>query len=70
MADKVVYECNNCGRKIEERRPDAAIPECCSKPMTKAVPLPVCSLSETAEHSRMEEMGEPCDDGRAGTLDS
>jgi len=25
-------------------------------------------LSETAEHSRMEDMGEPCDDGRAGKL--
>jgi hypothetical protein len=36
--------------------------------MAKTEPLPVCELSETAEHSRMEDMGEPCDDGRAGKL--
>lgn len=70
MADKVTYECKNCGKKTEAGRRDAAIPECCNKPMSKILPLPVCSLSETAEHSRMEEMGEPCDDGRAGTFDS
>lgn len=68
MSDKTVYECKNCGKKIEEDRPDEAVPECCEKPMEKAEPLPVCNLSETAEHSRMEDMGEPCDDGRSGNL--
>lgn len=68
MADKTVYECKTCGKKKEEANSDAKIPECCEKPMKKAEPLPVCSLSETAEHSRMEDMGEPCDDGRSGKL--
>ena len=68
MADKTIYECENCGKKVEESGPDAKAPECCNKPMAKAEPLPVCNLSETAEHSRMDDMGEPCDDGRSGNL--
>ena len=31
-----------------------------------ADPLEVCTHTGTAEHSRPEDMGEPCDDGRAG----
>lgn len=68
MADKTIYECKNCGKKVEDGDTAAAVPECCDKPMTKAEPLPVCNLSETAEHSRMDDLGEPCDDGRAGNL--
>ena len=68
MADKTIYECKNCGKKVEDGDPGATVPECCDKPMTKAEPLPVCNLSETAEHSRMDDLGEPCDDGRSGNL--
>jgi hypothetical protein len=31
-----------------------------------AEPLQVCTLSNTPEHVRADDMGEPCDDGRAG----
>ncbi len=36
------------------------------KPAPAAEPLEVCTLSSTPEHVRAEDMGEPCDDGRAG----
>ena len=68
MAEETNYECKNCGRKVKVKSTDATVPECCKQPMAKVEPLPVCELSETAEHSRMEDMGEPCDDGRAGKL--
>ena len=31
-----------------------------------AEPLTVCTLSNTPEHVRADDMGEPCDDGRSG----
>ncbi len=68
MSEEINYECKNCGHKVKVKSTDATVPECCKQPMTKPEPLPVCELSETAEHSRMEDMGEPCDDGRAGKL--
>jgi hypothetical protein len=40
-------------------------PECCDQQMVK-LELPVCEVSSTAEHSRLSESIEPCDDGRAG----
>jgi len=66
MAEKKVYECRNCGNKLEVDSADSDAPECCEAPMEEAEPLPVCDLSTTAEHSRFDDMGEPCDDGRAG----
>jgi hypothetical protein len=36
------------------------------KKTQKAEPLAVCTLSNTPEHVRADDMGEPCDDGRAG----
>lgn len=67
MTDKTEYECKHCGNKKEVEGSDSDVPECCQEPMIKAEPLPVCATSNTAEHSRAEDMGEPCDDGRAGT---
>jgi hypothetical protein len=61
-----VYNCKDCGNKTEVAEPDGNIPECCGKAMLVAEPLPVCSAPASAEHSRMDEMGEPCDDGRGG----
>ena len=68
MTDKTIYECKNCGKKVEKSGPDETNPECCDQPMAKTEALPVCNLSETAEHSRADDLGEPCDDGRAGNL--
>ena len=69
MAEKVKFECKNCG-KIEETGADAAVPECCGKAMEQVGPLPVCEVSDTAEHSRLhhDSFGEPCDDGRSGKV--
>lgn len=66
MTAKGIYKCDQCkGRK--EIADGDAVPECCGKSMViEAEPLEQCTLSGTAEHSRMDDMGEPCDDGRAG----
>ena len=59
------YECKKCGCKREVDTAGEPAPECCEQPMAK-VPLPFCTTSDTAEHSRMDHLDEPCDDGRAG----
>ena len=68
MAEKKEYKCKNCGNKLEVTESDANIPECCDQPMEEAGPLPVCETSTTAEHSRLDDSGEPCDDGRSGKV--
>ncbi len=64
MSAKEIYECRKCHRReqVEAKR----VPECCGQPMAAIDPLPVCNVSQTAEHSRLEDEGEPCDDGRGG----
>jgi Zn finger protein HypA/HybF involved in hydrogenase expression len=66
MAEKVTFECVNCGNKAEQKTGDSSIPECCGKPM-QVEGLDSCGMSTTAEHSRFGDVDEPCDDGRAGT---
>lgn len=61
------YECENCGRKQEVSAAGAKVPECCGRPMRGTEKLPVCELSETAEHSRLNAASDACDDGRAGS---
>jgi len=66
MTDKKHYKCNHCDGRMEVQS-DAATPDCCGQPMVEATePLEQCTLSNTAEHSRPDDMDEPCDDGRAG----
>jgi hypothetical protein len=67
MADKQSYECTECGKKSEITAADTETPECCGKPMQTVAPLDACTLSSTAEHSRLDDTSEPCDDGRSGT---
>ena len=67
MADKQTYECANCGKKTEQNADEPNLPECCGKTMLAAEPLDVCQTSTTAEHSRFDDLGEPCDDGRSGS---
>ena len=66
MSEKDTYKCNQCDGLKEVPAGDEA-PQCCGQPMVAAAePLEQCTLTGTAEHSRMDDMGEPCDDGRAG----
>jgi hypothetical protein len=67
MAEKKTYHCIHCDGYAEVTA-TAAPPHCCGQPMVEpAEPLKQCTLSGTAEHSRLDDdMGEPCDDGRAG----
>ena len=68
MADMKVYECANCGNTVEISADESKIPECCNKAMKPSEELKACSLSATAEHSRLDDFEEPCDDGRSGKI--
>jgi hypothetical protein len=67
MSDKSIiektYECEECGKRIKSSTSEK--PECCGKPM-KQLPLDICLQPSHAEHTRLMENDEPCDDGRAG----
>jgi hypothetical protein len=66
MTDR--FECKKCGKVEEVNTAEEPAPECCGQLMEKAPPLPFCTVSDTAEHSRMDHLDEPCDDGRSGKL--
>lgn len=66
MSKKNKYECENCGKKTEANAGDK-VPECCGKAMRSAEKLPVCEMSSTAEHSRLNGSDDACDDGRSGS---
>jgi len=68
MADRQVYECENCGKTLESQADESKEPECCDKPMQKVVPLDACNTSATAEHSRFDTLDDACDDGRSGNV--
>lgn len=66
MTAKRQFQCEQCNGKTEVNAGDAA-PDCCGKPMNEVKEqLDQCTASSTAEHSRFDDMGEPCDDGRSG----
>ena len=61
------YECIDCGNQAQNVAKGDQVPECCGKPMQKQESLEVCQAPAGAEHSRFDDLGEPCDDGRAGS---
>jgi len=67
MADQKNYECVDCGNQAQANAEDAQAPECCGKQMQEQEPLKVCEAPAGHEHSRIDDLGEPCDDGRSGT---
>ena len=66
MNEKRAYKCGKCGRKTDVKNPDEAVPLCCGDPMEED--LPVCQVSDTAEHTRFDQVDEPCDDARSGKI--
>jgi len=68
MASTRKYECQKCGSIREVAEDVKKVPECCGRPMLIDEPLDVCEASFSAEDSRMDTMGEPCDDGRSGKI--
>jgi len=68
MAQIQVYECVNCGNTVEVDANESKVPECCGNAMKPVEDLKACGLSTTAEHSRLDEFDEPCDDGRSGNI--
>ena len=66
MGGQTTFTCANCGTQVEHE--GAKAPECCGAAMMAQEPLDVCSTSTTAEHSRMDNIEEPCDDGRSGKI--
>ena len=67
MAEQTNYECVDCGNTAQVGADTDQAPECCGKPMQEQEPLRVCQAPAGAEHSRFDDLEEPCDDGRAGT---
>jgi hypothetical protein len=66
MSEKKQFKCDQCNRQTEIQAGEQ-VPDCCGKPMTEiAEPIDQCTVTSTAEHSRFDDMGDPCDDGRAG----
>lgn len=63
MAETEVYKCGVCGTEVS-LEPGADIPKCCGQKMLRD--LPVCEKQTVAEHYRMGDDNEPCDDGREG----
>jgi desulfoferrodoxin-like iron-binding protein len=61
---KQVYQCRLCKKTIDVRGKTRTPPVCCNEPMEED--FSVCLTSDTAEHSRLSDMDEPCDDGRSG----
>ena len=68
MADMQTYECADCGSTVELAAEEAKAPECCGNEMKPAADLKACDTSSTAEHSRFDDIDEPCDDGRSGKI--
>lgn len=62
MKGRVTYECKKCTR-LKNKDDDGITPECCGMPMDR---VPECTSTDTAEHARANDKGEPCNDGRAG----
>ena len=66
MMENQAYTCEKCGKGVDSRDSSTMPPECCHMTMTPVESLPACELSATAEHSRLVDEGDPCDDGRGG----
>jgi hypothetical protein len=62
MDDRATFKCKKCGKSLDAGV-NKATPECCGIRMEK---LPYCTTTDTAEHARASDDGNPCDDGRAG----
>ncbi len=67
MAEPKNYECVDCGNQTQASAEGAQVPECCGKQMLEQEPLQVCQAPAGSEHTRLDDLGEPCDDGRSGT---
>jgi hypothetical protein len=60
-----LFKCKNCGKSLVVNQ-EVPTPSCCGNEME--MDLPVCTVSDTAEHARMDPIEEPCDDGRSGKI--
>ena len=53
MAEKVNFECVNCGNKVEHDTTESKIPECCGKPM-QVEGIDACDSSTTASYAGVD----------------
>ena len=68
MTEKLVFECEDCGKNVEFGADEGQAPQCCDKPMKRIGDLDACHVSTTAEHSRFDDFDDACDDGRSGKV--
>jgi hypothetical protein len=67
MSEQKFYQCEKC-RGQQEIPAGDKVPECCGQPMKEtSLPLDQCTAPASAEHARMDEIEDACDDGRAGS---
>ena len=59
------FQCPRCNKRVQTTQ-EAEAPQCCEQPMVDVDPMAQCTLASTPEHARLDDPGEPCDDGRAG----
>lgn len=64
MNDTVLYKCEICGKREKGISKTENLPICHGEAMKPVEPLPVCETTMTAEHARLYDMGDPCDDSR------
>ena len=67
MAEQKDYKCVDCGKQAQASADDANAPECCGKQMQEQEPLDFCLAPGGSRSSRLDDLGEPCDDGRSGS---
>jgi hypothetical protein len=68
MTEKLVYECESCGKSLEFDAEQEQAPQCCDNPMKRIGDLDACHVSVTAEHTRFDNLDDACDDGRSGKI--
>ena len=64
LKERCIYNCEVCGQSVSMVGSESDPPECCDEIMKKQDEMAACEFSDTAEHSRFDDPGEPCDDGR------
>jgi hypothetical protein len=69
MNDTLLFYCKTCGKRQSMENQSGEIPTCHDEPMKPFHPLPECETTMTAEHARLSNFGEACDDNRSGVIE-
>ena len=62
MQKKTVYQCGKCGKVVEVFDAEKSVITCCGIKMRNLSKMSNCQSSVTAEHERLKDADQPCDD--------